>query len=461
MQQLQRIINNFIWKGNAQKKVVVSKEAAELPCNKGGLAVPNLSNFWDSLKLAWVTRLLTTDENATWKRLAMSKISSALRTTNLTSTRLLSVSPQVIATASAQISNQFWQSLLKLLPRLETTFYRVNPNLVGERVIWDNGDFIQSKGKSFSRKTSPPSFVKKFNTISDFLSEKNDTNTLMTEEEAKEIVGLENIGLWNSLVEQITSFLTAKNLTWYSVSHPETGPNHLGWSRIAMESINAKKYYRLLSTNLSRGRNPNERFWSSSGLTTYSEARWDNIYRNQGKLRCNRRIWYEEWRVMWGRQELNKYKDKYAPLKGGNATSCSYCQGDVENELHLYTDCRITDEFWHKARDWYMLTFGIAPPLVLKGPRLFGLEKEQPNDLYNIFYRSVRYSIFYNRKKTILPSLKYFTTLVRDELKIKYGANRHLKYAASPTEARALLWMRKEMGWAQTIPERMPTITNN
>ena len=164
---------------------------------------------------------------------------------------------------------------------------------------------------------------------------------------------------------------------------------------------------------------------------------------------------------MWGRQELNKYKDKYAPLKGGNATSCSYCQGDVENELHLYTDCRITDEFWHKARDWYMLTFGIAPPLVLKGPRLFGLEKEQPNDLHNIFYRSVRYSIYYNRKKTILPSLKYFTTLVRDELKIKYGANRHLKYAASPTEARALLWMRREMGWSQTIPERMPTVTNN
>lgn len=64
-------------------------------------------------------------------------------------------------------------------------------------------------------------------------------------------------------------------------------------------------------------------------------------------------------------------------------------------------------------------------------------------------------------KKTILPSLKYFTTLVRDELKIKYGANRHLKYAASPTEARALLWMRREMGWSQTIPERMPTVTNN
>ena len=46
-----------------------------------------------------------------------------------------------------------------------------------------------------------------------------------------------------------------------------------------------------------------------------------------------------------------------------------------------------------------MLTFGVAPTLVLKGPRLFGLEKEQPDDLHNIFYRSVRYSIYYNRKK--------------------------------------------------------------
>ena len=108
-----------------------------------------------------------------------------------------------------------------------------------------------------------------------------------------------------------------------------------------------------------------------------------------------------------------------------------------------------------------MLTFGVAPTLVLKGPRLFGLEKEQPDDLHNIFYRSVRYSIYYNRKKTVLPSLKYFTTLVRDELKIKYGANRHQKYDASPLEACALLWMRREMGWSQTIPERMPTVTNN
>merc|ERR1711971_378575 len=70
--KLQRIINNFIWKSSHQKKVVVKKDTAELPTNKGGLAVPNLKHFWDSLKLAWLSRLFQTNEGSTWKRLAMS-----------------------------------------------------------------------------------------------------------------------------------------------------------------------------------------------------------------------------------------------------------------------------------------------------------------------------------------------------------------------------------------------------
>ena len=299
--------------------------------------------------------------------------------------------------------------------------------------------------------------VKRFTTISSFLS--TTTNVLMSEEEAKELLGHDNIATWNKVVESITTFLTSLNLTWYSVSHPEFGPNHLGWSRIATESHNAKKYYKLLSTPKNpRGRNPNERAWSSAGLSNYSDTRWDNLYKNQGRLKCNMRVKNEEWRVLWGRQELNKYKDKYAPLKDGNSTACSYCRGEVETETHLYFECRITDEFWHNARDWFLLKLKVAPTLVLKGPRLFGLEKEPPNDLHNIFYRCARYSIYNNRKKSIIPSLKYFTTLVRDELKIKYMGNCFQRYAASPTEAGAIYWMRQEMGWSQTIPERMPFV---
>ena len=45
---------------------------------------------------------------------------------------------------------------------------------------------------------------------------------------------------------------------------------------------------------------------------------------------------------------------------------------------------------------------------------------------------------------------------LRDKLKLKYEGTRFQKYASCPIEASAQFWMRQEMGWTQTIPERMP-----
>ena len=201
--KLQRVINTFVWKGNAQKKHVISKGAAELPQNRGGLAVPNLLNFWNSLKLAWLTRLIQSDESTTWKKLAMSKLASALKLENLTTTRLLSESPHSIAAAASALSNPFWKDLLKLLPSVESNFYRLHPKVIGELPVWNRKDITSAKATAFDRKTSSFKLVRRFSTISSFLSE--NTNTLMTEEEATGFVGKENIGTWNELVQSITS----------------------------------------------------------------------------------------------------------------------------------------------------------------------------------------------------------------------------------------------------------------
>ena len=214
---------------------------------------------------------------------------------------------------------------------------------------------------------------------------------------------------------------------------------------------------RLAIKNHSKGRNSNELDWTLQGLDNYSVNRWDCLYKNQKKLRCNLRVKYEEFRILWGRQELNRYKAKYSALKGGNSVACSYCQGDIETEQHLYNDCLATDEFWQHAKAWFTSNFRVAPTLALRGYRLFGMEKEPPNDLLNIFYRCARYCIFSNRRKAVLPPIKFFVSLVRDELKLKYAGTRFQKYASCPIEASAQFWMRREMGWTQSIPERLPT----
>ena len=448
--QLQRIINNFVWKGSKQKKVVINKDKAELPENKGGLAVPNLQIFWDALKLAWLPRLLQTDDNTTWKRLAMSKLSHALKIPGLTVTRLLQEGPESIAKAASSISNPFWQAVLKRLPQLERTFYNNSLKCVGERVIWDNLDF-QTDGKPLKRNFNNRIFTRSFNLISDFISP--ETKVLMSEEEVKALLGERLIPGWNRVVGSLTTYLTSKDLTWHSVDQSETGPKHLGWSRMVSECFKAKKFYSLLMTRPpDYPRNSSEKTWLNAGLTTYNQKRWDSLYRNQAKLRCGLRVKYEEFRILWGRQELNHYKSRYASLQGGNSTACSYCNQDIETEMHLYVDCLITQYFWVAARRWFNNYIGVAPTIVLKGPRLFGLEKEPPNDLSNIFYRSARYCIYTNRKKTAIPSVQCMTSLVKDELKLKYSGKKILAFTERKEEQKAIWWLNEQMGWSLRRP---------
>ena len=443
--KLQRVLNNFIWKKGHQKKVVINQEAAQQPQSQGGLAIPNLQNFWDSLKLAWLPRLIQADSDCTWKRLALSKISFALRIPNLTTERLLEEGPVSITKAAKAISNPFWQAVLTKMSPLESAFYESKTTtVIEERVVWDNMAFLQN-GLPFSRKGNATTLTRSFNCIKDFISPT--TNVLMEENEVRNSLKGSQLQVWNQMVASITQYLTTKELTWYDIGSSGTGPQHWGWSRLILENFKSKKFYSLLMKKTPEApRNPNEQKWRDNGLPTMTSERFDKLYRKLGKLKCGLRVKWQEFRIIWGRQELNRYKAIYNNPRD-SITTCSYCGQYTENEKHLYIDCHNTEGFWEDAHAWFSCAFGVDPPLLLNGPRLFGMENEPPADLLNIFYRSVRYAIYMGRKRACTPDLVYFISLVKDELKIKYSGNRILKYADIPSEQKAIAWMRIEMGW--------------
>ena len=208
-------------------------------------------------------------------------------------------------------------------------------------------------------------------------------------------------------------------------------------------------------------RNPNEAKWREKGLTTFGPDRFDKIYRNFSKLRCALRVKYEELRVIWGRQELNRYKSRYADRGAGNSTQCSYCKREKEDEVHIYTECDTTGTFMVLAQDWFRQTFGETPSLMLKGPRLFGLENEPPDDLLNIFYRSARYCIYSGRKKALTPSIEVFKALIRDELRQKFKGNGDIRNTKTNADKTALQWLKVEMGWTLPAMNGNPLINPN
>ena len=100
----------------------------------------------------------------------------------------------------------------------------------------------------------------------------------------------------------------------------------------------------------------------------------------------------------------------------------------------------------------------MKPPLVLKVLRLFGQEREKPSDLLNIFYRSVRYCLYKNRRHTTGPSIDSLEELILDELDRKYAGERINKYVEQPSELIAISWLRAKKGWdhvRKTILPRM------
>ena len=113
---------------------------------------------------------------------------------------------------------------------------------------------------------------------------------------------------------------------------------------------------------------------------------------------------------------------------------------ETETETHLYIDCRVTQDFYSRALNWWKLFLGGHPPLQLKGPRLFGLENCPPDDLENIFFRACRYTIFKSRYKGPIISLDLFKQLVRDELSVKYRGNRYRRLLERKEEVSAICW---------------------
>ena len=94
IQDLQKAINHFVWEGGYQKKHVVNEARSQQPLARGGLAVPNVEQFWEGLKCTWIHRLFQSSETSKWRRLALRDLRCALKKPTLDCSNLITESPE-------------------------------------------------------------------------------------------------------------------------------------------------------------------------------------------------------------------------------------------------------------------------------------------------------------------------------------------------------------------------------
>ena len=347
-------------------------------------------------------------------------------------------------TSPLKQTSSFWGPIWEKLPLLNNAYNQKNKetHFLAERLLWGTSSFKDGAGETLNPKYFEPEVVKTFKTVGDCIIE----GKAVTGEKVASL-SEKGQGQFIDILSAITRYLIKTKQTWNDISKSVQGPHHHGWSRMLSGMKKSKDICRLVQFDKHEQgpRNENEARWSeTTDIQTMTETRWDGVYRNLAKMKCNLRIRYQEWRIAWGRQELNRDKVHYQGCDSRSA-KCSYCNIEMETEYHLYTSCDITEVFWRKARDWTYLNWGVLPPLTLKCNRLFGMEKERPDDLLNIFYRNVRYAIFRGRETRHQPSFQLLEGLMLDDLKRKYEGDRLLKHSENANEKLAISWYQKQL----------------
>ena len=102
LKRIESIFFKFIW-GNGSEKV--RRDDCKLPVKCGGLAMPDVLQFWTAFKFSWLRRLLETE--AFWPKLLLQEISQILNQ-NLSPCQLLQLGACKLNEIAKKLKNNFF-----------------------------------------------------------------------------------------------------------------------------------------------------------------------------------------------------------------------------------------------------------------------------------------------------------------------------------------------------------------
>ena len=127
-------------------------------------------------------------------------------------------------------------------------------------------------------------------------------------------------------------------------------------------------------------RNNCEEKWREKGAMYLNPKVWNRIYLNFSRMKTNFRVKFQEFRILWFRQELRKYKQYYAMDDNDRCPMCSYYKKEIEDEWHIYTQCWMINKFWDLAPNWFRSEIDKdLPRILLNNTKVFGFWRIQTN----------------------------------------------------------------------------------
>ena len=129
LDQLTKLSFRFLWSNKPDR---VKRVEAILPISKGGINMPDIKCFWESLKCSWAKRMM--QPNSAWLKVLQANILYS----GYDLDDIIYEGPDVIQNCALKQSNKFWKETLLIFAKLTTeiSFYR--PDYFFDLNLFDN-----------------------------------------------------------------------------------------------------------------------------------------------------------------------------------------------------------------------------------------------------------------------------------------------------------------------------------
>ena len=402
--RIEKMIFKFIWGGGSEK---VRREDTKLPTNYGGLALPDISKFWNAFKFSWFRRLLVSD--SFWPQLVSNSVSTFMDK-NLTVTDILQLGGSKLAEISKKLYNPFWKQVFyTAIPMTEGILFAYpekilssplfyNPFVVRQRIV-KPADF--------------PELVMPGITLSYFFYQ--GTNIFMDWEYFKTHYGIEITYEKFIDIRYTIRAAIAKLRLPYSKLNLVNFPEIPLLIEIALSTVKGcSQYYKILNkkSNFNNKIFQRETKWHLELDQTLSLQFWATARKFYASIDFDNSLKWLQFQIVRNSSETNYIVHRFKPHV---PPTCSYCM-DLESSekiSHLFWDCFRVMEFLEET-----FTFISSTGLILnfnptKLQFLFGITNEPFYSPKNYIMMVLKKYIWQNKFKSNNLSMVGFKNLLK------------------------------------------------
>ena len=374
----------------------VKRTEAVLPLDKGGLNMPDIGSFWESLKCSWTRRLLNI--GASWHKILQANILYS----GYELEELIFEGPEVLRKCAAKLTNLFWKECFFIFAKLVTKIGFHRPDFFFNMNIFDSENFMYG-GNMVRKFDFPILWSKNVRQIGDFYDCQTTPPKLLELNELNEKFSMNlNFLRYHHIKTSIINGARKLNFKIFNpnISDVQIPRLPLLFKIGIVQPKGCNFFYKVLRSEMDCLRNAanSEKKWQESLATTFSIAFWDKIYKLPKKyLVSNKNVWVQiqlNKHLLPTNYSVSHYDARVSP-------ACSFCSAHFEKLHMLFWGCGVVQEFWLMVGNHIS---NYHPEFILgKKEALFGDQTSMGSSPVNTILNIGRYFIWRQKfsKKTL------------------------------------------------------------